>query len=119
MASVDVSPSISFHLFLQLAKILLGSCFSSWVVEDREGGEDAPEAKDCHPVFGTLQGRKSRRFELDVDLSQWSRPTAGTWGGRGMKNRFLIQFPHLEDPAQSSTITGEFRWPPESMQRCV
>ena len=25
MASVDVSPSISFHLFLQLAKILLGS----------------------------------------------------------------------------------------------
>ena len=39
MASVDVSPSISFHLFLQLAKVLLGSCFSSWVLEDREGGE--------------------------------------------------------------------------------
>ena len=53
MASVDVSPSISFHLFLQLAKVLLGSCFSSWVLEDGEGGDDAAEAKDCRPVFGT------------------------------------------------------------------
>ena len=53
MASVDVSPSISFHLFLHPAKILLGSCFSSLVLEDGEGGDDAAEAKDCRPVFGT------------------------------------------------------------------
>ena len=39
MASVDLSPSISFHLVLQLAKILLGSWFSARVLEDGEWEE--------------------------------------------------------------------------------
>merc|ERR1719397_2281134 len=45
----------------------------------KTGREDAPEAKDCHPVFGTFC-REGRAGDLSwcVDLSQWSRPTAGT-----------------------------------------
>lgn len=62
MASVDVSPSISFHLFLQLAKILLGSCFSSWVLEDGREETTHQKQKTVSQSLAQVAGKEEQEI---------------------------------------------------------